>query len=154
MSDALNKVSDRIKNLAAAVEKAIEFDDDGAATLPETWVEENLSEALTMEQVKAVQSEESNMVGALALGLGNATQKQMGAKKDLDRTSLSTTFGHNVIKTAVDRRVVNRIPSTGEEKAVFGNVTVKLESGAAAKRGDLKRIRSIVADNFAAEFAK
>lgn len=154
MSEALAKVADRVKTLAKQVQADITFDDDGAATLPETWVKDNLSEGLTLEAVKQVQDEEAAFVSALALGLGEATQPLMEKNKGIARTSLTTAFGANIIKTAVDREVTVRIPGSGEERQKYGDVSVKLESGAAARRGDLKRVREAVQANFTAKFGK
>ncbi len=159
MSEALNKVSEQIKNLAAKVEEAISFDDDGAAVLPETFVKDNLalasgSEELTLDTVKLVQNTEATIAGATALGLGNATHNRMKEKPDLERTSLSVEFGSNTIRASVDRKVMVRAPGATEEKPKYGNVSVRLDSGAAAKRGDLKRVLTHVTETFAASFAK
>jgi hypothetical protein len=154
MSEALNKVSEQIKSLAAKVESNISFDDDGAAVLPETFVKDNLPEGVTIEGIKQVQDTEANFAGALALGLGNATHGLMKEKADLNRTSASLDFGNNTIRASVDRKVMVRAPGSTEEKAKYGNVSVKLDSGAAAKRGDLKRVLTHVTESFAASFDK
>ncbi|MNB58721.1 hypothetical protein D3C87_676160 [compost metagenome] len=159
MSDALNKVSQSIKDLGAAYEAAITFDDDGAAVVPETFVKDNLalasgSEELAMETVKLVQQTEAVFAGGLALGLGNAGLKRMEANKDVERVTSSLDFGNNTIRASVDRKIMVRAPGSSEEKPKYGNVSVKLDSGAAAKRGDLKRIVTHVSDSFAAAFNK
>lgn len=154
MSEALNKVSEQIKNLAAKVEEAISFDDDGAAVLPETFVKDNLGEDLDLDTVKRVQNTEATFAGALALGLGNASHTLMKDKADIERTSLSMEFGSNTIRASVDRKVMVRAPGATEEKPKYGNVSVRLDSGAAAKRGDLKRVLTHVNETFAASFSK
>lgn len=159
MSEALNKVSQSIKDLGLAFEAAITYDDDNAAVVPETFVKDNLalasgSEELTLETVKLVQSTESNFAGGLALGLGNSAKARMEANKDVERVTSSLEFGNNTIRASVDKKIMVRAPGSSEEKPKFGNVSVKLDSGAAAKRGDLKRIVTHVSDSFAAAFNK
>lgn len=154
MSEVLNKVNERAKAIAASAQAAIVFDDDNDATLPETWLAENLSEELSVDLIQKVQDEEAVFTSGISLGLGMTSLERMEKDENISRTSLTLPFGRNVIKAAVDRRVVNRIPATGEEREKFGDLTVKLESGAAAKRGDLKRVRVAVSDAFAAKFAK
>jgi len=152
MSDALNKINQRIKDLATKVEESISFDDDGAATLPETFLADNLIEGVDLDTVKRVQDEEANFAAGLALGLGNATLPLMQKKKDLERTSAHLGFGHNTIKASIDRKIMTRAPGSTEEKEKWGNVAVKLESGATAKRGDLKRVNLGIAENYASTF--
>ncbi len=154
MSDILNKVHQRSKDIAAKVEASLTFDDDGAGVLPETFVKDNLAEGLTIEAVEAVQSEEAYFATGLALGLGNASAKLMGENKGIDRTSASLGFGANTIKASVDRKIMTRAPGSTEEKPKFGNLGVKLESGSAAKRGDLKRVATAINENFTGLFGK
>jgi len=154
MSDALNKVSERIKTLALKVEEAITFDDDGAAVLPESFVKDNLVEGVTIESIKAGQDEEASFASALALGLGTATHVLMKEKNDLERTTATLDFGNNTIRAAVDRKVMVRAPGATEERAKYGNTTVRLDSGATAKRGDLKRILSHTTEMYAQSFDK
>jgi len=157
MSDALNKVSQSIKDLGLAIQTAITYDDDGAGVLPETFVKDNLalasgSEDLTLETVNLVHNTESNLAAGLALGLGKSTEELMKTKPEVERTSASLTFGSNVIKASVDRKVMVRAPGATEEKPKYGNVSVKLDSGAAAKRGDLKKVITSINETFAASF--
>jgi hypothetical protein len=154
MSEALNKVSDEIKKLGQIVEASLTYDDDGAAVLPETFVKDNLEEGLDLDLIKRVQNTEATFAGALALGLGNSSRQRMQDKPDLERTSVSLDFGNNTIRASVDRKVMVRAPGATEERAKYGNVSVKLDSGAAAKRGDLKRVITHVNDTFAAAFDK
>lgn len=154
MSDALNKVSQSIKDLGVKIEDAITFDDDGAATLPETFVKDNLPADLSLETVKLVQDQEATFAGALALGLGNAAKVHMTAQAGCDRVTGSIDYGNNTIRASVDRKIMVRAPGSSEEKPKFGNVSLKLDSGAAAKRGDLKRIVTHVSESFAAQFNK
>ncbi|MCY1288184.1 hypothetical protein D9M68_20430 [compost metagenome] len=159
MSEALNKVDEKIKLVGAAVEAALSFDDDGAAVIPETFVKDNLAiasgnEELTLETVRLVQNTEATFAGGLALGLGNAALPAMKKNTDMARATASLEFGADVIRAAVDRVQMVRVPTTGEEKEKFGSVSVKLDSGANAKRGDLKRVLNFVGDNFAEAFAK
>lgn len=154
MSDALNKVNDKVKAVAALVEGAIALDDDGASVLPETFVKDNLavitgSEEASMEGLKMYQVGESNLAAGLVLGLSNVTLPAMKANKDLARTTASVEYGDNVIRAAIDRSQTIRIPQTGEEKLKFGATSVKLDSGASAKRGDLKRVLSHIGEAFA-----
>jgi len=154
MSDALNKVAQSIKDLGVKIQDSISYDDDGAATLPETFVKDNLPEGLSLETIKAVQDTEATFAGALALGLGNSALVHMEAKPDVERVTGSIDYGNNTIRASVDRKIMVRAPGSTEEKPKFGNVSVKLDSGAAAKRGDLKRVVTHVSDSFAAAFNK
>jgi hypothetical protein len=159
MSEALNKVDEKIKLVGAAVEAALSFDDDGAAVIPETFVKDNLAlasgnEELTLETVRLVQDTEATFAGGLALGLGNAALPAMKKNADMARATASLEFGADVIRAAVDRVQMVRVPTTGEEKEKFGSVSVKLDSGANAKRGDLKRVLTYVSESFATSFAK
>lgn len=159
MSEALNKVNEKIKSLAAAFETAISFDDDGAAVVPETFVKDHLamasgSEELTMETVQLVQDTEANFVSGAVLGLGNASLPHMKKHKDLARTTATLQFGSNQIRAAVDRTLMVRAPGASEEKAKAGVATAKLDSGASAKRGDLKRVITHIHDSFTAGLGK
>ncbi|MNO47305.1 hypothetical protein D3C76_376150 [compost metagenome] len=159
MSEVLNKVSQAMKDVAAQFEADVSFDDDGATVLPETWVKDNLakasgSEELTLDTVNLVQNTEATLAGGIALGLGNAGVKRMQEKKDLERVSASVDFGANTIRASVDRQIMVRAPGATEEKPKFGNVSVKLDSGAAAKKGDLKRVVTHVNEAFTAAFGK
>lgn len=147
---SLDKVNDRVKELALKIEEAISFDDDGAATIPETFVKDNLATGLAIEVVKSVQDEEAAFGSGLLLALGNKSLTAMEADKNLTRTTATLAFGANNLKAAVDRRVMVRMPQTGEEKEKLGASQLKLESGASAKRGDLKKVLAHVAENFAA----
>ncbi len=159
MSDILNKVSQAAKDLAVKIQDAIAYDDDGSATLPETFTADNLTaatgdEAITMETVKAVQNGEATFATALALGLGNSAQVHMTTKPEVERVSTTLAYGNNNIRASVDRKVMVRAPGSSEEKPKFGNVSLKLDSGAAAKRGDLKRVVTHVNEAFTAAFNK
>ncbi|QTH80303.1 hypothetical protein PA10_00103 [Pseudomonas phage pPa_SNUABM_DT01] len=159
MSEVLNKVSQAMKDVAAQFESAVGFDDDGAAVLPETWVKDNLalasgSEELSLETVNLVQNTEATFAGGIALGLGNSGLKRMQEKADLERVSASVDFGSNTIRASVDRQIMVRAPGSTEEKPKHGNVSVKLDSGAAAKKGDLKRVVTHVNEAFTAAFSK
>ncbi len=159
MSEALAKVNQAAQAVAANIQAAITFDDDGAGVLPETFVADNLalasgSEELSIETVKLVQTTSSNLAVGLALGLGNASLDLMSKNKNLDRTNAALEFGNDLIRASVDREMTVRVPGTNEEKKKYGNTSVKLESGAVAKRGELKRVLTHVSDNFAAAFAK
>lgn len=159
MSEALNKVDEKIKLIGAQIEAALSFDDDGAAVIPETFVKDNLAVAsgnseLTLETVRLVQDTEATFVGGLALGLGNASLGVMKKNKDVVRATASLEFGADVIRAAVDRVQMVRVPTTGEEKEKFGSMSVKLDSGANAKRGDLKRVQTAISENFTAAFNK
>ena len=159
MSETLAKVNDTIKGLAAEIEKAISFDDDGAATLPETFVKDNLAlasgdEELTVEAVKKVQNTEATFATALALGLGNSSLTLMASNKSIDRTTATVEFGNDLLRASVDREITVRIPGGNEEKTKYGNTSVKLESGAVAKRGELKRVITHIGENFASQFNK
>ncbi|MNE51696.1 hypothetical protein D3C80_1463340 [compost metagenome] len=159
MSEVLNKVSQSMKAVAAQLEAAVSFDDDGAAVIPETFVKDNLalasgSEELNLDTVKLVQDTEATFAGGFALGLGNAGLAHMQKKTDLERVTGSLDFGSNTIRASVDRKIMVRAPGSTEEKAKYGNVSVKLDSGAAAKRGDLKRVVTHVNDAFTAAFDK
>lgn len=156
MSDALNKVDARVKALEAEVVKAISFDDDNAAVLPETFDKDNLelasgSAELTIEQVKLVQETAGIFASAMTLGLGNASLPVMEKNADIQRTTASMSYGHDVIRASVDRQQTVRNPTTGEEKQKYGAVSVKLDSTAAAKKGDLKRVMTAITDNFTAK---
>lgn len=152
MSDILNKVNQRSKDLAAKIEEALSFDDDGAGVLPETFVKDNLSEGVTVEAIEAVQNEEAHFAAGLALGLGNASAKLMGTNKGIDRTSASLGFGANTIKASIDRKIMTRAPGSTEEKPKHGNLGIKMETGSSAKRGDLKRIATSINENFTGLF--
>lgn len=145
---SLEKVNARVLELAAKIEDAISFDDDGDATLPETFVADNLKEGVTVDVIKEVQDEEAAFGSGLVLALGNKSLPAMQKDKGLNRTTAQLQYGNNVLKAGLDRKQVNRIPSTGEEKEKFGAAQLKLESGSAAKRGDLKRVLAHVAENF------
>lgn len=155
MSEALNKVDARVKALEVKVVEAISFDDDNAAVLPETFDKDNLAiasgtEDLSIEQVKLVQETAGVFASALALGLGNASLPVMKKNADVQRTTASLSYGHDVVRVSVDRQQTVRNPTTGEEKQKFGATSVKLDSGAAAKKGDLKRVLTAITDNFTA----
>jgi hypothetical protein len=159
MSDALNKVDEKIKLIGAAVKAAISFDDDNAAVIPETFVKDNLAlasgnEELTLDTVRLVQNTEATFAAGLAMGLGDAGLPAMKKNADMARATAQLEYGTNVIRAAVDRVQMVRVPTTGEEKEKFGAVSIKLDSGANAKRGDLKRVLNYVSENFATAFAK
>lgn len=159
MSDALNKVNQQIKELAAKYEEAITIDEDGDSVVPETFVQDNLSLAagnqdLTLETVTLVQTAESNLASALALGLANAGRTHMTANKESTRVTGSLGFGHNTIRASVDRESMVRVPGKDEPVKKYGAVSVRLDSAAAAKKGDLKRIVTHVNESFTASFGK
>lgn len=159
MSEALKKVDEKIKALAVVVEGALSFDDDGDCVLPETFSKDNLalasgSEELSMEQVELVQNTTRVFAGGLGLGLGNAAQKAMEKNKDLGRATGSLTFGQDTIRAAVDKQTVITVPTTGEKKDKFGALSIRLDSGAAGKRGDIKKVITAIGDNFAGAFGE
>lgn len=154
MSDVLAKINEEARAIGEKIAAAITFDDDGDATLPETFEKELYPEDLPVETVKRVQTLGANVATGLALGLGTASLKHMAANDKVDRTTASVVFGNDIIRAAVDREIKVRVPGSNEEKLKRGNVSVKLESGAVAKRGDLKRAISHIADSFAAHFDK
>lgn len=152
MSDILSKLNQRNKDLAAKAEENHSFDDDGRLVLPETFVEDNLPEDLNVDLIKRVQDEEAAFATGISLALGNLSAGHMQTNPDLNRTTVNLGFGHNTIRASIDRKIMTRAPGSTEEKEKLGNLTVKLESGASTKRGDLKRVRDGVSENFTALF--
>ncbi|MNY11818.1 hypothetical protein D3C86_1448660 [compost metagenome] len=109
---------------------------------------------MTIEQVKLIQNTEATFTCALALGLGNSSLELMSKNKSIDRTTASVEFGNDMLRASVDREMTIRVPTTSEERIKYGHTSVKLESGAAAKRGELKHVIVHVGENFAAKFGK
>lgn len=148
MSDTLSKLNQRNKDLAAKAEESHSFDDDGRLVLPETFVQDNLPEDMTVDLIRRVQDEEASFATGISLALGNLSLGHMQTNPDLNRTTVSLGFGYNTIRASVDREIMTRAPGSTEEKKKMGNLTVKLESGASTKRGDLKRVRDGISENF------
>lgn len=150
MSDVLSKINPRARELAEKIEAAITLDDDGASVLPETFVSDNLPEELNLDVIRKVQDEEAAFGAGLLLGLGNKSMSAMEADKNLTRTTATLAFGNNNLKAAVDRATQVRNPQTGEERTKFGSGQLKLESGASAKRGDLKKVIQHITESYTA----
>ena len=49
-------------------------------------------------------------------------------------------MGHNSVRASYDRQITVRVPGTGEEKPKYGHASVKFETSAGQKRGNLKKI--------------
>lgn len=151
MSEILNKIDQETKALGEKMAAAMTYDDDGDAVLPEAFTKENLDEDLTIETVTAVQRCEQRFGSALVLALGSTALPKMKENKELDRVTGSVEFGLDVLRASVDRSVITRNPQTGEEKAKLGHVSLKIECGAVAKKGDIKRCMAHIHELFTSE---
>lgn len=136
---SLEKVPASVKELAAAINNAIAFDEDGTATLPETFFSDNLPEGLDIETVKRSQQAEVDFTDALVIGLGEKSIPHLKANKALDRTSVTASMGFSEVRASVDRKVDVRAPGQTETKPKYGAASVKLTVSAGQKRGNLKR---------------
>lgn len=141
MSTNLEKVPAHVLALAAKINEAITYDDDGQGTLPETFVADNLPEDVTVESIKRHQEVELDFGDALLLGHGDKSKSHMQANKGLDRTTTAMTFGNDQLLASYDRKVMTRAPGSTEEKPKYGASNLKLVSGIGAKRGNFKRIQ-------------
>lgn len=159
MSTTLAKVNKATLDFAAKVQEAITFDDDGDSTLPETLAADNLElvtgdAEMTMDHIVKAQNATAAISGGLLLGLGNASVDVMKKNTNVNRTTAHVEFGNDIIRAAVDREIEVRIPQTGETKKKLGNGSIRLESGAVAKRGDIKKVLTHINENFTANLGK
>lgn len=137
---SLDKVPAHVKELAQKITDALTYDADGAGTLPETFFADNLPEDVSLEAIKRGQEVEQDFTDALVLGHGNRSRQHLADHKDLDRTSAGLIMGHNSVRASYDRQITVRVPGTGEEKPKYGHASVKFETSAGQKRGNLKKI--------------
>lgn len=141
MSTNLEKVPAHVLALAAKINEAITYDDDGQGTLPESFLADNLPEDVTVDSLKRHQEVELDFGDALVLGNGDKSKSHLQANKGIDRTTVSLNIGHDQLLASYDRKVMTRAPGSTEEKPKYGASNLKLVSGIGQKRGNFKRIQ-------------
>lgn len=138
----LSKVSAHILALAAKVNEAITFDDDGASVLPETFFADNcLPEGVAMETVVQIQTAEMDFADALLLGHGDKSREHLLANPTMERTTVVARVGNDELKASHDRKIMVRAPGSTEEKPKYGASALKLTSDIGRRVGNFRRVQ-------------
>lgn len=154
MSNTLDKVPAHVLALAAKIETALEYDAEGHAPLADSFFAEHVLPdlELTEEQANKYDDAKLDFANAVMLAHGNKSTTAMAANKDLERTTAVAKAGRDEIRASFDRKVMVRAPGSTEEKAKYGQASLKLTSGVGQPRGDYKRIKDHLNENATSVF--
>lgn len=156
------EISEAVLEMAKAIEAELTLDNKtGIVAAGEGIYEKTLPENLTIDTVKAVSTHNANFVAAGSYAVGSMAVAAMAKHKNLERVSSEIKMaGKDVLNVAVERSkdFVNHLKrdEKGEpEKSIrFGVVTTGYEVRAGKNAGELKKVRSAIADMAMAKLSK
>lgn len=120
--------------------------------------EKLLPEGLTKEIVEQLQTYNTEMLAASTYMVGEMSIPAMTKNKDLDNVKLEMPMiGKDLLHVSFDRS--RQVPSRGEDgvagtKTKFGASSASFEIYSAGPRGELKKIKHMLAEQAAAAFGK
>lgn len=160
--DTDHGVSENVLTMAKAIEKQLKLDTKTGIVESEDGIyEKMLPEELSIETVKAVGTHNANFIAAGSYAVGNIAVQAMAKHKSLDRVSGEIKMaGRDVMSVNVDRekpftnhlkRDADGNPETGVK---VGVVTTSYDVRAGRNSGELKKVRSAIADMAMAKLSK
>lgn len=142
MSDISAKtieLSEQLKNDVVINDKGIEVTKDA--------YEKTLPEGITMDTVQQLQQHDTNFVAAACKAVGEKAFEHMKDNKDVKQMSAQVNMGNNTLATTIQRERQYPNPEGGTS-TTYGSMTPRITVGATGNRGDLKKVKSMVADMF------
>jgi len=145
------KISQEVMDLVAKLAPLTTLDKStGIATVEEGTYVKLLPEGLTQEMCEQVQDHTKNMVAAALHTLGTVSIPAFKSNKDLTDTYLSVPM---IKKDSIEVKMnrVSMVPGKDADgkditRESFGTTSVKIDTYGVGKRGDLKKIKEMMAE--------
>lgn len=151
---SLDKVNDKVKNLAATLKTGIVFDDAGVGKLADDAFEQSLAEAgLDLATVKKSQHAVLDFADGLTLALGEVGMEHLKKHGALKSVSTSVKAGLDQINIEIEKTREYRNPKDGSRGIKYGAVTASLKHGVGANRGAFKHITTDINEKYASVFS-
>lgn len=140
------KISEAVKNLSTQLKDEFKLGEAGVVEVSPDAYEKTLEgTGLTMEVVEQVQTHQANVVAASGLALGEMGLDAFKKDKDLSQVSVELKAGKDVLGGVFARS--KQVPDgQGGMQTKYGVLSSRVQVNGAANKGELKKVRTHLAE--------
>lgn len=147
----MSNVKQNIQDLAASIKPMFKLTDNGVVLAEADLYEKSLPEGITMDQLKTIQTHNTQLVAATALAVGELAVNAFAKDAELSRVTAEVVVGSDKIGTNVLRSrdyPAGGIPKEGEVRdpnariTKWGVIEASYEVASNGNKGELKKVRA------------
>ncbi len=140
-------IKEDTKELAKQLKGLIKIGENGVATIKEGTYVDMLPEGITEDDVKKLQTYNSNLVAAGALAIGEMGIDYMKKHKDVAQVELSIPMvGKDTMGLSIKRTKNSINPQTKEPITTYGAINASINTYSTKPRGELSRVKDHLAE--------
>lgn len=153
MSDKIT-LKPETETLTKLIQDGLKIDKSGAVTVEENLYAKTLPEGVTIEQVAKIDEHNTLFAAAALNALGNAALPVMKKNANIEQVAaFIPTAGKSGFDAKFVRDTESRNPKTNEITKGHGGASIKFDFYGTGSRGELKKVKSMLADKAAAALA-